>query len=79
MALASFRVSRVVEGDMLNVRAGPSEYHDQVGAIPARGRGVQIVGACRELWCPIRHGSLKGWVNRYYLAEDAGQATSSKH
>lgn len=79
VTLASFRVSRVVDGDMLNVRSGPSEYHDAVGAIPARGRGVQIVGTCRDLWCPIRHGQLKGWVNRYYLAEDAGQATSAKH
>jgi hypothetical protein len=35
-----------------------------------RLRGVQIVGACREEWCPVRHGRLKGWVNRYYLAED---------
>ncbi len=77
MTLASFRVSRVVDGDMLNVRSGPSEYHDAVGAIPARGRGVQIVGECRDLWCPIRHGALKGWVNRYYLAEDVGQATST--
>jgi hypothetical protein len=77
VALASFRVSRVVDGDMLNVRSGPSEYHEMIGAIPARGRGVQIVGACRELWCPIRHGNLKGWVNRYYLAEDVGQATYS--
>jgi hypothetical protein len=74
----SFRVSRVVDGDMLYVRNGPSEYHDAVGSIPARGRGVQIVGACRELWCPVQHGKLKGWVNRYYLAEDAGQATYSK-
>lgn len=79
VTLASFRVSGVVDGDMLNVRSGPSEYHDAVGAIPARGRGVQIVGTCRDLWCPIRHGQLKGWVNRYYLAEDAGQATSAKH
>lgn len=74
----SFRVSGVVEGDMLNVRSGPSEYHQAVGSIPAHGRGVQIVGGCRELWCPIRHGRLKGWVNRYYLAEDAGQASTSR-
>jgi len=78
VALTSFRVSRVVDGDILNVRSGPSEYHDAVGSIPARGRGVQIIGECRDLWCPIRHGNLKGWVNRYYLAEDAGQATFSK-
>ena len=66
----SFRVAGVIDGDTLNVRSGPSEYHPPVGRIPASGRGVQIVGACRELWCPIRHGRLKGWVNRYYLAED---------
>jgi len=78
MALVSFRVSGVVDGDTLNVRTGPSEYHQAVGAIPARGRGVQIVGACQDLWCPIRHGRLKGWVNRYYLAEDVGQQTADK-
>jgi uncharacterized protein YgiM (DUF1202 family) len=66
----SFRVSGVVAGDTLNVRNGPSEYHPLVGRIPASGRGVQIVGPCRDLWCPIRHGRLKGWVNRYYLAAD---------
>jgi hypothetical protein len=66
----SFRVAGVIAGDTLNVRNGPSEYHPTVGRIPAGGRGVQIVGACRDLWCPIRHGRLKGWANRYYLAED---------
>jgi uncharacterized protein YraI len=66
----SFRVAGVGDGDTLNVRSGPSEYHPSVGRIPPGGRGVQIVGACREEWCPVRHGRLKGWVNRYYLAED---------
>ena len=67
---ASFRVAGVVAGDTLNVRSGPSEYHPAVGRIPATSRGVQIVGTCRDLWCPIRHGKLSGWVNRFYLAED---------
>jgi hypothetical protein len=66
----SFRVAGVVAGDTLNVRSGPSEYHPAVGRIPATSRGVQIVGTCRDLWCPIRHGKLSGWVNRFYLAED---------
>lgn len=66
----SFRVAGVVAGDTLNVRSGPSEYHPAVGSIPASSRGVQIVGACRDLWCPIRHGKLSGWVNRFYLAEE---------
>lgn len=76
--LVSFRVAGVGEGDTLNVRSGPSEYHLVVGAIPASGRGVQIIGACRDLWCPIRHGRLKGWVNRYYLAEEIGQRASAR-
>ena len=67
---ASFRVAGVVAGDTLNVRSGPSEYHPAVGRISATSRGVQIVGTCRDLWCPIRHGKLSGWVNRFYLAED---------
>ena len=66
----SFRVSGVIDGDTLNVRSGPSENHPPVGRIPASGRGVHIVGTCRDTWCPIKHGRLKGWVNRYYLAED---------
>ena len=66
----SFRVAGVIDGDTLNVRSGPSESHPAVGRIPASGRGVQIVGTCRDTWCPIKHGQLKGWVNRYYLAEE---------
>ncbi|MCZ7593462.1 MAG: hypothetical protein M5U16_00020 [Hyphomicrobium sp.] len=77
-ALVSFRVAGVGDGDTLNVRSGPSEYHLAIGAIPASGRGVQIIGACRDLWCPVRHGRLKGWVNRYYLAEDIGQRASAR-
>lgn len=69
-ARPSFRVYGVEYGDHLNVRSGPSEYHTPVGAISREGRGVQIVGECRDLWCPIRYGQLSGWVNRYYLAEE---------
>jgi hypothetical protein len=68
----SFRVARVEDDDMLNVRSGPSEGHKAIGVIAARGRGVKITGACQGDWCPIRHGGLTGWVNRYYLAEEHG-------
>jgi hypothetical protein len=74
----TFRVSGVGFGDTLNVRNGPSEYHPAVGTIPSEGRGVQIIGTCRDLWCPIRHGRMTGWVNRYYLAEESVQRTSSR-
>ncbi len=77
-APASFRVAGVTYGDTLNVRSGPSEYHPPVGTIPSEGRGVQIIGACRDLWCPVRHGRLTGWVNRFYLTEDGVQRTSAR-
>jgi hypothetical protein len=78
VAAPTFRVSGVGFGDTLNIRKGPSEYHDAVGTIPSEGRGVQIIGACRDLWCPIRHGRTTGWVNRFYLAEEGVQRTSSR-
>jgi hypothetical protein len=74
----TFRVSGVGFGDTLNVRNGPSEYHPAIGTIPSEGRGVLIVGTCRDLWCPIRHGRMTGWVNRFYLAEESVQRTSSR-
>ena len=70
----SFRVAGVRAGDMLNVRSGPSESHEPIGRIPPAARGVKIVGQCRGEWCPIRRGRLKGWVNSYYLAEEASAA-----
>jgi len=73
----SFRVYGVEYGDHLNVRSGPSEYHTPIGAISREGRGVQIVGDCRDLWCPIRYGQLSGWVNRYYLAEEGSTQRAS--
>lgn len=69
-----YEVAGVEEDDVLNIRNGPSEYHDAIGAIPPSARGVKIVGACEADWCPVTHGSTKGWVNRYYLAPEAAQS-----
>jgi hypothetical protein len=66
----SLRVARVESGDELNVRSGPSEFHQTVGTIPSEGRGVRLVGDCDGLWCPVRYGHLSGWVNANYLAEE---------
>ncbi len=65
-----YQVANVEEDDVLNIRNGPSEYHDAVGAIPPTARGVKIVGECEDIWCPVMHGGTKGWVNRYYLAPE---------
>jgi Bacterial SH3 domain len=70
----SFRVAGVEPGDILNVRSGPSEEYPPVGGIPPASRAVQIVGPCRDAWCPIRHGRVSGWVNRYYLTAESSAA-----
>ena len=72
-APGSFRVARVDEDDMLNVRSGPSEDHTVIGIISPRGYGVKIIGACAGEWCPVRHGSISGWVNSYYLAQEGNE------
>jgi len=72
----SFSVVRVAHDDVLNVRVGPSEYHQRIGALPPDGRGISIVGPCHGLWCPIRYGRLRGWVNSYYLAAEIPSASA---
>lgn len=66
----TYQVARVRFDDVLNIRNGPSEYHDAIGAIPPAGKGVRIVGPCQNFWCPIVYRSKRGWVNRYYLAKE---------
>ena len=73
--MPSFRVTRVAVDDALIIRSGPSEFHPSVGVIPPDGKGVLIVGVCRDLWCPVRHRSSIGWVNRYYLADDSAPSS----
>jgi SH3-like domain-containing protein len=68
--LPAFRVANVADDDVLNVRAGPSEDENIIGSIKPTAHGVQIVGNCREDWCPVKHGSLSGWANSLYLARE---------
>ena len=65
-----FRVSGVHPRDVLNVRQGPSTETAPVGVIPPFAEGVVLAGACQMEWCPVRHGAVSGWVNRYYLREE---------
>lgn len=67
----SFRVWGVAVDDVLNVRDGPSVDHAATGAIQPDAVGVRIVGRCVAEWCPIHHRGIRGWVNSFYLVEDA--------
>ena len=66
----SFKVAGVQDYDVLYIRSGPSQDHASIGMIPPSGRGIVITGRCKDDWCPIRHRSVNGWVNRYYLAQE---------
>jgi hypothetical protein len=72
-----YRVRGVQPGDVLNVRRGPSEYHEQIASIPPTGRSVEITGRCRDDWCPVRYGKVRGWVNSYYLTAEGPRVGSS--
>ena len=74
-SMPSFRVTRVAMDDALIIRGGPSEFHPSVGFIPPDGRGVLIVGVCRDVWCPVRHRGSIGWVNSYYLTDDGASSS----
>ena len=73
----AFKVAGVEDDDVLNIRSGPSAEHDPIGAIPAFGQGVTMVGACQAEWCPIVYRGISGWVNRVFLAEDGQQMQGS--
>jgi len=76
-SVALYRVRGVKPYDVLNVRRGPSEEHVSIAAIPPSGRSVEITGVCQDQWCPIQYGAVKGWVNRYYLAEEGSRNEAS--
>ncbi|MBS0235270.1 MAG: SH3 domain-containing protein [Proteobacteria bacterium] len=72
-----FRVAGVEPSDVLNIRNGPSQDYESVGGIPPDTRGITITGPCLNDWCPVKHRTLIGWVNRRYLAEETASETSA--
>jgi hypothetical protein len=69
-AAVSFSVYGVATDDVLNMRSGPSEDFAIVGVIPPHASSVRLVGRCVDVWCEIQFRSQRGWVNRYYLAQN---------
>jgi uncharacterized protein YraI len=65
-----FRVAGVEATDVLNIRRGPSSDNALVGGIPSDGHGITITGPCQNEWCPVKHQSLSGWVNRRFLVAE---------
>ncbi|MBS0252927.1 MAG: SH3 domain-containing protein [Proteobacteria bacterium] len=71
-----FRVAGVDPSDVLNIRTGPSPDYQTVGGIPPNSRGIVITGPCQNDWCPVKHRTLVGWVNRRYLTEETAANTA---
>jgi hypothetical protein len=71
-----FRVAGVDPSDVLNIRTGPSPEYQTVGGIPPDSHGITITGPCQNDWCPVKHRTLIGWVNRRYLTEETAANTA---
>lgn len=69
-APVSFSVYGVADDDVLNMRSGPSDAYAIVGVIPPNASAVRMVGNCVALWCEIQFRNTRGWVHRYYLAQN---------
>jgi uncharacterized protein YraI len=72
-----FRVAGVDSRDVLNFRNGPSSGYQTVGAIAPDSRGITMTGPCQNDWCPVKHQTLVGWVNRRYLIEETAANTAA--
>jgi N-acetylmuramoyl-L-alanine amidase len=65
-----YRVTDVASEDVLNIRSGPAPQFSILGAIPANGRGIQLIGDCADNWCKVEYNGSRGWVNRRFLQGD---------
>ena len=41
-----------------------------IGVIPPNATNVRMAGRCIATWCEIQFRNARGWVNRYYLAQN---------
>ncbi len=71
-----YAVVNVGADDVLNMRAGPGVQFSVTGTLPYYAAGVQIAPAEVTVdgspWVPAKYLGAAGWVNRNYLARQAG-------
>lgn len=76
LAQETYRVVGVAPGDWLNVRAGPARSFPVVGRLERDATGIRRSGECRDNWCRVSHGAVRGWVNSRFLAVEEEEATA---
>lgn len=73
-----YAVVGVESNDMLNMRAGAGVDHPVTATIPPNGVNIRITGDGKDVgqstWVPVEFQGQRGWVNKYYLAEQRGPA-----
>jgi hypothetical protein len=74
---STYSVFRVLSDDVLNMRAAPGVKSAVVGTLPHDAKGIKITGTDkkvgRDVWVPVKHQNLSGWVNQSYLSEEFAQ------
>ena len=66
-----FKVAHVRYDDVLNLRARPRTGAFILGAIPRDGVGLVSHGECRNNYCKVRYGAMKGWVSKRFIKVQA--------
>lgn len=72
-----YKVIYVEQGDVLNVRSGPSVENDIVGSLLPEEAGISITGrgqlSSGSTWVPVKSDLTAGWVNGRFLTEFLGE------
>ena len=67
----TYAVTGVERADVLNIRARPEANAAVVGAIPANGVGIRLLGStdpkARSTWREVEYQGMRGWVNARFL------------
>lgn len=68
-----FRISKVHQGNDLQVVAYPSSTSEVVGQVSAGKRELAGRGACANGWCPVIIKGQHGWLRQKYLELSRGK------
>lgn len=72
---ASYDVTGVEWGDVLNVRAKATAKSAIKGAIPYDGQGIEVSGKANKGWVQVQYRDLTGYVLAKYLAPAATEGS----
>ena len=61
-------VVNVKTTDVLNIRAKNSASSKVVATLRYGQCGIDVIGFCKGLWCPVEDGHDAGWVNSKFIS-----------